>query len=65
MNVENGYKIQKEEKKKILYVRADNSMISELNEIRNQTGISVSELLREGARRLITETKEKGMVKLI
>jgi len=65
MIVENGYKIRKEEKKKILYVRADDSMISELYEIRNQTGISVSELLREGARRLIQEAKENGSVKLI
>ena len=40
-------------------------MISELNEIRNQVGISVSELLREGARRLIKEAKEDGTIKLI
>lgn len=65
MTVENGYKTCKEEKKKILYVRADDSMISELNEIRNQLGISVSELLREGARRLIKEAKEDGTIKLI
>ncbi len=65
MTVENGYKTSKEEKKKILYVRADDSMIAELNEIRNQAGISVSELLREGARRLIKEAKETGSVKLI
>lgn len=65
MIVENGYKIEKEEKKKILYCRMDDSMIAELSDIRNQTGISVSELLREGARRLIAESKEKGIVKLI
>jgi len=65
MIVENGYKTRKEEKKKILNVRADDSMISELNEIRNQVGISVSELLREGARRLIKEAKEDGTIKLI
>lgn len=65
MTVENGYKISQEEKTKTLYCRMDRSMVSELSNIRNQTGISVSELLREGARRLIAETKEKGMVKLI
>jgi len=65
MIVENGYKIRKEEKKKILYVRADDSLISALNDITNQTGISTSELLREGARRLIKEAKEDGTIKLI
>ena len=65
MKVENGYKIRKEQKKEILYCRMDDSMIQELNEIRNQTGISISELLREGSRKLIAEAKEKGVVKLI
>lgn len=65
MNLENGYKTVKEEKSRILYCRMDNSMISELTEIRNQTGISFSELLRESARRLIAKAKEDGTIKLI
>jgi hypothetical protein len=65
MIIENGYKNRKEEKRRILYCRMDDSMIEELSEIRNQTGISVSELLREGARRLIKEVKENNSIRLI
>jgi hypothetical protein len=65
MIIENGYKIRKEKKKKILYCRMDDSMIAELNDISAQTGISVSELLRNGARELIARAKVKGSVNLL
>jgi hypothetical protein len=64
MIIETDYKNHKK-KSKYCKVRMTNLMISELSEIRNQTGISVSELLREGARRLIKEVKESNTIRLI
>lgn len=61
MKVRNGYKEFREKKKDILYARMDNSMIKALREIREKTGISTSELLREGARRIIAENRRGGI----
>ncbi len=62
-NIE-GYKIKYEKKKKILYSRMDESMIERLNDIRTKTGISVSEIIREGVRRLLQEIDETGSFNL-
>lgn len=65
MIVEEAYKTRKEDKVKTIYCRIDESMNRELCMIRNQTGISLSELIREGARRIISDAKEKSETKLI
>lgn len=65
MIIENGYKNRKEDKINKIHCRMDDSMINDLNEIRNQTGISVSELIREGTRRLIKEVRENNTIRLI
>jgi predicted DNA-binding protein len=59
-----GYKIAYEPKKKILYSRMDDSMISRLRDIRKKTGISVSEIIREAVRRLLQEVDETGSINL-
>lgn len=55
-----GYKEFKEKKEKILYSRMDDSMISQIREIRKKTGISVSEIIREAVRRLLYEVNSTG-----
>lgn len=55
-----GYDIPRETKKDIIYVRMNKTMISDLKEIRKKTDISVSELIREGVRRLLKEVTETG-----
>lgn len=65
MLVEQAYKNQKEEKVKRIEVRCDDSMLREIAMIRNQTGISISELVREGLRRIIKDAREKSEAKLI
>ncbi len=59
-----GYKELFEKKKQILYSRMDDSMIEKLREIRQKTGISVSELIREAVRRLLKEIEETGTINL-
>ncbi len=59
-----GYKVAYEPKKKILYSRMDDSMITRLREIRKKTGISVSEIIRESVRRLIQEIDDTGSIQL-
>ncbi len=59
-----GYKVAYEPKKKILYSRMDDSMIDRLREIRRKTGISVSEIIREGVRRLLIEVEQNGSINL-
>ena len=44
METVKGYKESRESKKDILYSRMDDSMIFRLREIREKTGISVSEI---------------------
>jgi hypothetical protein len=65
MIVEEAYKTKKEDKLKTIYCRVDFTMHKELCLIRNQTGISLSELIREGVRRIIKNAKEKAETKLI
>ncbi|MBK7652066.1 MAG: hypothetical protein IPJ20_16960 [Flammeovirgaceae bacterium] len=65
MIIEEAYKNKKEDKIKTIYCRMDLSMHRELCEIRNLTGVSLSELLRSSARSLIKNAKEKGEVKVI
>ena len=64
MDTINGYKIGYEKKKKILYSRMDDTMISKLREISKKSGISVSELIRESVRRLLQEIDETGSINL-
>ncbi len=59
-----GYKIKKEIKKDIICSRMDESMILRLKEIRDKTGISVSEIIRESVRRLIHQVEEDGGISL-
>ena len=59
-----GYKELFEKKKQILYSRMDDTMIERLREIRQKTGISVSELIREAVRRLLQEIEETGNINL-
>jgi hypothetical protein len=55
-----GYKIAKEKKKDILYSRMDQSMIDQITDIRTKTGISTSEIIRGGVRRLLKDVAAKG-----
>lgn len=59
-----GYKLAYEPKKKILYSRMDDSMIDRLKGISRKTGISVSEIIREGVRRLLIEVEQNGSINL-
>jgi Arc/MetJ-type ribon-helix-helix transcriptional regulator len=64
METVNGYKVNFEKKKQILYSRMDESMIQRLREIRKATGISVSEVIREAVRRLLHDVDETGSINL-
>jgi hypothetical protein len=64
METVQGYKEFREQKKQILYARLDESMIKQLREIRNKTGISVSEIIREAIRRLLADSEAKGSISL-
>jgi predicted DNA-binding protein len=59
-----GYKVVFEKKKQILYSRMDETMIQRLKEIRQKTGISVSEIIRESVRRLLQEVDATGSINL-
>jgi len=59
-----GYKDQKEKKVQIQYCRMDESMIARLKEIRRKTGISTSEIIREGVRRLLQDIESTGSFSL-
>ena len=64
METIDGYKLRVEKKKKILYSRMDETMITRLREIRKKTGISVSEVIREAVRRLLHEVDSTGSINL-
>lgn len=64
MDTVNGYKEFSEKKKQILYSRMDDTMIKRLRDIRKKTGISVSEIIREAVRRLLSEIEETGGINL-
>ena len=64
MNEIEGYKVRYEKKEKILYSRMDESMISSLKAISRKTGISVSEIIREGVRRLLHDIDSTGSLNL-
>jgi len=64
MNEIDGYKVRYEKKEKILYSRMDESMISSLKTISRKTGISVSEIIREGVRRLLQDIDRTGSLNL-
>ena len=64
MNEIDGYKVRYEKKEKILYSRMDESMISSLKAISRKTGISVSEIIREGVRRLLQDIDSTGSLNL-
>ena len=64
MDTMEGYKVAFEKKKKILYSRMDDSMIKRLRDIRKKTGISVSEIIRESVRRLLSEVDQTGSINL-
>jgi predicted DNA-binding protein len=64
METVKGYKVVFEKKKQILYSRMDETMIQRLKEIRQKTGISVSEIIRESVRRLLQEVDATGSINL-
>jgi predicted DNA-binding protein len=64
MDTIDGYRVAYEKKKKILYSRMDDSMIERLRDIRKKTGISVSEIIRESVRRLLSEVDQTGSINL-
>lgn len=64
METVQGYKEFRENKKQILYSRMDDSMIARLRVIRQKTGISVSEIIREAVRRLLIEIDTTGSINL-
>lgn len=64
MDVVKGYKERFEIKDRNLKCRMDSSMIQRLKEIRQTTGISCSELIRESVRRLLKEVDENGSFNL-
>jgi len=64
METTNGYKTSFEKKNQRLDVRLDISMIQKLFQIRRETGISVSEIIREAVRRLLQEVDETGSINL-
>ncbi len=59
-----GYKARFEIKEKNLYCRMDNSMVQRLKDIRQATGISCSETVREAVRRLFNEIDLSGNINL-
>ena len=64
MDTVEGYKEFREQKKEILYSRMDDTMIEKLRDIRKKTGISVSEIIREAVRRLLSDVDANGSIKL-
>ena len=64
METSSGYKTRFEKKNQRLDVRLDTSMIQKLKQIRRETGISISEIVRESVRRLIQETEIDGNINL-
>lgn len=64
METKNGYKTRFEQKNQRIDLRMDESMIQQLKGIRRNTGISVSELIRESVRRLLQEYDENGSINL-
>jgi len=64
MDTVEGYKEFREPKKEILYSRMDDTMIEKLRDIRKKTGISVSEIIREAVRRLLSDVDANGSIKL-
>lgn len=61
METKNGYKTSFEQKNQRMDLRMDESMVQQLKGIRRNTGISVSELIRESVRRLLQEYDENGI----
>ena len=59
-----GYKVKYEKKKSIVYVRMDESMIEQLKLINKKLGISNSEIIREGVRRILKDVELSGTVQL-
>jgi hypothetical protein len=53
-----------ENKENKFYCRMDDAMISKLRIIRQQTGISMSETIREAVRRLLHEIEKTGSINL-
>jgi metal-responsive CopG/Arc/MetJ family transcriptional regulator len=64
METINGYKVRYEKKVDHLFVRMDDTMIKKLHEIRQRTGITVSEIIREAVRRLLLEAETAGSINL-
>jgi len=65
MNI-TGYKKKRESKTDLITIRMDKSMVTILNEIGSRTGISKSELIREGVRKVFdTYSSQISKTKII
>lgn len=64
MHQEQSYQTRKEKDRRI-EIRLSESMLIELSIIRKNSSISISELAREGIRRVIKDFKENSEIKLI
>jgi hypothetical protein len=64
MHQEQSYQTKKEKDRRI-EIRLSESMLIELSIIRKNSSISISELAREGIRRVIKDFKENSEIKLI
>jgi hypothetical protein len=64
MHQEQSYQTRKEKDRRI-EIRLSESMLIELSIIRKISSISISELAREGIRRVIKDHKENSETKLI
>ena len=60
-SIVNSKEIKRKGKKDIVYCRMDKVMIQQLFELREASGVSTSEILRESVRRLLEETKLTGL----
>lgn len=58
MLLKQAYKNRREQKDKRLEIRLDESMVKAIYKIRNQTSMSISEIVRTGIRLAINQQKD-------
>ena len=62
MEAKTETQINRKGKRDIVYCRMDNTMIKQLFELRELSGISTSEIIRESVRRMLDDVKlESGL----
>lgn len=58
MLLKQAYKNRREQKDKRIEIRLDNSLLRKISKIRDQTGVSISEIVRTGIRLAINQQKD-------